>query len=190
MPEVLEDEPQQAERKPFVPPFTNPEFARLAGMKSGEMAKAKAQELANLRTILATTQVLPPDPQADLPAVVQLEVAQQLNLTEEQIAYTRAELNRMNEADYGFCKECKRHGADGKERAALLREMRGLMELRLRLRGIGEPGRLRPVNEPARSGRVRLQPIEPACVPNTPTGCSHERQPTEPAPQDAQEPNG
>lgn len=180
MPDVLEQPKTEQIAKPFVPPFTDPEFARLAGQRSSEAKRERAQELENLRALLAKP-IEPPQERPNEPLIVQQEVSQQLELSQEQIARTRT---RLNSDDCG-----------DKERAGLLREMRGFMELRLRLRGIGEPGRVRPAQEPARGRRTVgpiAQPIDrPAsCASNTTTGCSPESQPTQSRPQDAQEPNG
>jgi RNA polymerase-binding transcription factor DksA len=146
----------------FTPHFADPENARQAGLRSAQLYKERQQELENLRHIIATKPLdaIRPPNEADL------EVQQQLELTEEQIAHTRAELNRMSEDDYGFCPQCKRHGADGKERAALLRELRGLCELRLDLRGISRPGQTKPSAAPRQSRQHWPEPT-PLPAPST-----------------------
>ena len=97
-------------------------------------------------------------------------IDRQLRLTLEQIARTRSIL--------------KGEDIEPKARASLLRELRGLMEHECRLRGIGEPGRLKPVNQPAAAKRAEPTP----CVPSTTIASVPERQPMDNAPQLSQVP--
>jgi hypothetical protein len=110
------------------------ETGREAGLRSAEVARLKAQELENLRLILATK----PIEQKPEPITVQPEVQRQVELANELLAHAHAELKRLTEDDYGFCETCKRHGADAKEQSALLREIRGLMEHLCRLHNIAQ----------------------------------------------------
>jgi hypothetical protein len=134
--------------------FDNPEKAREAGLRSAEIRRAQLIERA------AKYQEAK---QAKEPTVVELEIQQQLELTEEQIAHTRALLNDDKAC---YCAECERGGIDGKERAALLRELRGLCELRLDLRGISRPGQTKPSAAPRQSRQHWPEPTPlPAPIP-------------------------
>lgn len=129
MPETL-----GAPASTFTPHFADPENARQAGLRSAQLAKERQQELDNLRQIIATK------PLADIqpPKPADLEVQQQINLTNELITHARKELARLQDDEYGYCEACKRHGGDAKEQAALLRELRGLMEHMCRLHNIAQ----------------------------------------------------
>ena len=135
--------PLTAQLTPF-----NSETGRLAGLRSAEV---HLELLENGKRFKEFVGKLDSEKTAEQ-AEVQNEVRRQIEVSDEQLERTRA---RLNSDDCG-----------DKERAGLLRELRGIMEHLCRLRGIGEPGRLRPVNEPARQPR-RSAPIEPIAMPTT-----------------------
>lgn len=150
MPEVLE-----------LPPFTDPNKAREAGLRSAELRKQQATENETLRALLATKPIT--DFQQAKP--VNEEVNRQIDLCNEQIARVR---ERLNDDDFGYCEHCNRSGMDDKARAALLRELRGLMEHLCRLHNIPQapttkatptkPRRTDPMPEPTVPQSVVVQP--------------------------------
>lgn len=146
--------PAPAALAEFTPHFADPENARQAGLKRAEMAKQEHQELENLRLIIST-KPLEQIHQPQAPNLASIEVEQQLALTEEQIAHVRAILNDTKQH---YCEHCERGGLDGKERAALLRELRGLLELRLDLRGIPKPAHAK-AQAPKAVKAARAEPI-------------------------------
>lgn len=139
MPEVLE------------PPSTafTPETAREAGLRSWEATKQRNQELENLRTLLATTVIEPPKPTP----IVEREVQRQIELTEEQVARVRI---LLNDDKVCYCDTCKRGGLDGKERAALLRELRGLLEHLCRLHNIPQAPTTKAITKPPRQAPLPM----------------------------------
>lgn len=151
MPEVLERDTT----------FTS-ETAREAGLRSAHVAKLKAQELENLRLILSTkplekTQSAPQDPPA-----VEREVQEQINLSNELITHAR---ERIKDDSADYCEHCKRSGIDDKSKAALMREIRGLMEHLCRLHNISQAPQSKPTSKPT---ATRARPF-PEPVPSEPT---------------------
>lgn len=151
MPEVLD------------PPFTDPNKAREAGLRSANLRQQQAKENEVLRLLLSqkpTEELSPPKP-------VNEEVNRQIDLANELVAHAHAQLKAITEDHYGFCPECKRHGADAKEQAALLRELRGLMEHLCRLHNIAQAPTSK-VNPKASPTRTRATPEPTLATPSTP----------------------
>lgn len=121
MPEVLES-PLRT--------FIDPNKAREAGLRSAELRQQQARENEVLRQLLADKPI--PEP----PKPVNEEVNRQIDLANSLLAHAHEEIDRMADDSYGFCEHCKRHGANAKDHAALLREIRGLMEHLCRLHNI------------------------------------------------------
>jgi hypothetical protein len=119
------------------------EAGRLSGIAKRERAKEYRQAMAMLRQV----------------DIIPKAVLRQIRLTNEQIRRARTLLTNEE------CPHCKRSPLPGKEIASIMRELRGFLEHELRLRGIGEPARSRPTNEPG--SRAPMRQIVARVVPET-----------------------
>jgi hypothetical protein len=157
----------------------NSETAREAAARSLEVKRQNAQELANLRTLLTSKPIeLPKAPatppeaqepvksQSNAERAAEREVMSQLALTEEQVTLARKILNDDKAC---YCEECKRGGINVKERSSLLREVKGLCELRLDLLGIARPGLTKPTAKSTPRQRIPEPVLVSPCGPDTPT---------------------
>lgn len=93
---------------------------------------------------------------AETLAEVPKSVLARLELVLEQIKLTREVLN---DQDCAYCKECKRSGISGKDRAALMRALCGLMDQERILRGEPLPGSMRPTKSRSREVRPPVEPV-------------------------------
>lgn len=147
-----------------ISPFkADPELARQAVQKWNKERAELVEDGRRFRE-LAIEQAKQPKVEAkpDVP----LEVSRQIDLANELVAHARAQLKAITEDCYGFCPECKRHGADAKEQAALLRELRGLMEHLCRLHNIAQAPTSKAL--PARSRSTQAPPIPQPVAVQTP----------------------
>ena len=136
------------------PPFTDPNKAREAGLRSAELRKQQATENETLRALLSTKPIT--DFQPTKP--VNEEVNRQIDLCNEQIARTR---ERLNDDKAHWCEHCERGGVDDKARAALLRELRGLMEHLCRLHNIAQA----PTSKVTQTKQRRPEPMPEPTLP-------------------------
>lgn len=114
------------ELPPAFVPFTV-ERARLAGIRSGEVRRAKAE--------LRINGDKPPAPNK-----VQLYMNAQLDLVTKQIERTSEALND----DEPYCEHCKRSGIGPSHRAALLKALDTLLDRQRVLLNVPDPGTNRP----------------------------------------------
>lgn len=140
--------PSTAHLTPF-----DTQTGRIAGLRSAEV------RLELLEKGRAFTEAAK---EAQEPTEVQLEVQRQIELTNEQVARTR---DRLNDDKAYFCEHCERGEIGDKDRAALLRELRGLMEHLCRLRGVSQAPQSKPTSKPT---ATRARPF-PEPVPSEPT---------------------
>ena len=122
-------------------PFTDPQKAREAALKSVETRKQNGQELANLRLLLATKPIIQ--------ETVELPVQVDHGL-KPSIAHTREQLEKLDE----LLADC----TDPKSWDALTRAKERLFRIWAHLAGIPGPGQLKPT-----SPRTPRQPAP--CLP-------------------------
>ena len=109
-------------------PFDS-ELGRQAGLKS---AQVRLELMENGRRYQQAEQRVVEQGEQEQ-ATHQKEVQRQIEITNEQVSLTRA---RLNDTKSHFCEHCERGGLGDKERAGLLRELRGLLEHLCRLNNV------------------------------------------------------
>lgn len=144
--QILQDAPATPPAKPKH--LWDSEQGRIMAQKSVAVRRENAERLENLMAGLPLAE--PPDPR--------------LELVQEQIARTRAELNERKP----YCKHCDRGGMEPHHRAQLLRALDVLLDRERIIMGKGLPASYKPMRAKARSGPSELRPSEP----DTPTGGS------------------